>query len=111
MNLVVLTIISLSIIFWSSVSFSNQSAYEDDIQDFDKETGVGCTSKEPVTKKAEYYFICISKKSGDAAWNAALYRGKLACNGKNFSVYFNINPTVPAPINFYGAQVELSCVK
>jgi hypothetical protein len=98
-------------VFWGSSSFSNQSAYEDDIQEFNEETGIGCTSKEPITENAEYYFVCISKRSADAAWNAALYRGKLACSGKNFSVFFNVNPTASAPSNFYGAQVELSCEK
>jgi len=111
MNRIILTIISAAIFFWSSLSFSNQSAYEDDIQDFNKETGIGCTSNKPVSEGAEYYFICLSKRSADAAWNAALYRGKLACNGKNFSVYFNVNPKAPAPSSFYGAQVELSCAK
>ncbi len=111
MNRIALTVISLSAIFYSEISLSNQSAYEDDIQDFNKETGIGCISKNPVTEKAEYYFICISKRSRDAAWNAVLYRGKMACNGKNVSLYFNINPIAPAPDSFYGAQIELSCAK
>ncbi len=111
MKVIVLTSISLLILFWGSPSFPNQSVYEDDIQDFDEKTGIGCTSKEPVTKKAEYYIICISKRSGDAAWNAALYRGKLACKGKNLSIFFNVNPTALTPRGYYGAQVELSCAK
>jgi len=111
MHRIKIKIILLSMLLWSFFSYSNQSAYEDDIQDFNVETGIGCKSNKPITEKATYYFICISKRSGEAAWNAALYRGKLACKGKDFSVFFNLNPTAPAPDKLYGAQVELSCVK
>jgi hypothetical protein len=104
-----LLILKITILLSVSPLLHAQSAYEDDIRDFDKTTGIGCISKEPQTKEAEFYFICKSKRSADAAWNAALYRGKLACKGKNFSVFFNINPTIPVQENIYGAQVELSC--
>ena len=104
-----LLIFKITLLLSISPLLHAQSAYEDDIKDFDATTGIGCISKEPLTEKAEFYFICKSKRSADAPWNAALYRGKLACEGKNFSVFFNVNPTIPVENGVYGAQVELSC--
>lgn len=104
-------LLSSILLLLSSYVLSSQVAYESDIQDFDEKTGVGCRSNKPVSGNAEYYFVCISKVSADAAWNAALYRGKMACKGKDLSVLFNINPTTQAPSGFYGAQVELNCAK
>ncbi|MEQ1836241.1 MAG: hypothetical protein ABL862_07375 [Candidatus Nitrotoga sp.] len=88
-----------------------QSAFEDDIQEYNPVSGIGCISKTPITKNAEFYFVCRSKRSDEYAWNAALYRGKMACGGRNFSVFFNIRPSLPKENGIYGAQVELRCVE
>ena len=84
-------------------------ASSDDIQDYNAENGVGCISKTPVSKSAEFYFVCKSRRSGEHAWSAALYKGKLACNGNNFSVFFNVPASLPKENEIYGAQVELKC--
>lgn len=88
-----------------------QAALEDDIQDYNEISGIGCVSKKPITQDAEFYFVCKSKRSGESAWNAALYKGKLACNGNNFSVFFNLPPSLPVEGSIYSAQVEVRCVK
>ena len=88
-----------------------QPLQQEDVQDFDKKTGIGCISKKPVTDKADYYHICKSKKSGEVAWNAALYRSKIACSSGELSVHFKIPPSLPTENGVYGAQVEVSCGK
>lgn len=84
-------------------------AAPDDIQDYSTERGIGCMSKSPITKQAEFYFVCRSRRSTEHAWSAALYRGKLACNGRNFSVFFNMPASLPNENEIYAAQVELKC--
>jgi hypothetical protein len=86
-----------------------QTVSEDDIKDFDSLTGTGCSQRDPVTKKADFYFVCKSKASGEGAWNAALYRAKLACGKDKFNVFFNIPPSLPKENGIYGAQIEVSC--
>ena len=98
----------LFLIVLSSISQA-QTLTPDDVQDFDKVAGIGCFKKEPVTKKADYYFICKSKKSDDHAWNAALYRSGVACGKDEISVYFNVPPSLPIEGGIYSAQVEVSC--
>lgn len=86
-----------------------QAVHEEDVRDYDESTGIGCVSKKPITERAEYYFVCKSKRSGESAWNAALYRGKLACNGNIFYVFFNLPASSPVEDAIYGAQVEFRC--
>lgn len=88
-----------------------QTLSPEDVQDFDSTTGVGCIAKSPVTDKADFYFVCTSRKSGDRAWNAALYRSKEACGSDELSVYFNVPPSLPTEGDGYGAQVEVGCGK
>lgn len=88
-----------------------QTLSPEDVQDFDSTTGVGCITKSPVTDKADFYFVCTSSNSGDQAWNAALYRGKVACGSDELSVYFNVPPSITTESGFYGAQVEVGCGK
>ncbi|RCU50008.1 hypothetical protein DU002_10320 [Corallincola holothuriorum] len=88
-----------------------QTLAPEDIQEYDSQTGIGCISKEPVTKKADYYHICKSKKSGEVAWNAALYRSKVACSSDEMSVHFNMSPSLPTKDGIHTAQVEVTCGK
>jgi len=84
-------------------------ASSDEIQDYNAESGIGCVSKSPITKQAEFFFICRSRRSSEHAWSAALYRGKLACDGRNIAVFFNVPASLPKEDESYGAQVELRC--
>ena len=88
-----------------------QTLAPEDVQDFDEKTGVGCISKKPITDKADYYHVCRSKKSGEVAWNAALYRSKTACSSDELSVHFKIQPSLQTENGVHGAQVEVSCGK
>lgn len=101
--------ITLIFAFGFSITTNAQTVYEEDIQDFDEASGVGCINKEPVTDSANYYFVCRSRHSGENAWNAALYRGKIACKKDKFSVLFNVPPSLPTENEIYGAQVEIKC--
>ena len=90
--------------------FANaQDLSPEDVQDLDEQTGVGCIEKTPVSEQADYYVICKSSKSGEQAWNAALYRSKIACKQDKFSVYFNVPPSLPIENGIHGAQVEVAC--
>jgi len=82
-----------------------------DVQDYDASSGIGCLSQKPVTKKADYYFICRSKISEEQAWDAAIYRSKVACSSDEISVHFNVSPGVPPENGIFGAQIEVSCGK
>jgi hypothetical protein len=86
-----------------------QAAFQEEIQDYDDKSGIGCNSRPPVTKNAQFHFVCRSRRSGESAWNAALYRGKLACHGANFDVLSNVPPSLPDEGEIYVAQVELKC--
>lgn len=101
---------ALFLILLSPLSYA-QTLTPEDVKDFDEATGVGCIQERPVTKKADYYFICKSSKSGELAWNAALYRSGVACGKDKISVYFNVPPTLPTKNGIYGAQVEVGCSK
>ena len=104
-NLITTTLALLII----SSSASGQTLNPEDVQDFNSETGIGCNSEEPVTEKADFYFVCKSKVSGETAWNAALYRSKVACGKDKFSAFFNVPPSLPTENGIFGAQVEVSC--
>lgn len=86
-----------------------QQVMEAEIQDYVAERGIGCVSKRPMSNNAQFFFVCRSRRSVESAWNAALYRGKLACNGTSFSVLFNVPPGLPKEGDVFVAQVELSC--
>lgn len=88
-----------------------QTLSPEDVQDLHEATGVGCIAKEPVTENADFYFVCRSNKSREHAWNAALYRSKVACGKDKFSVYFNVPPSLPIEGGIHGAQVEVGCGK
>ncbi len=88
-----------------------QPAFEDEVQDDIAKSGIGCISRHPLSKDAQFYFVCRSKRSVESAWNAALYRGKLACSGANFNVFFNVRPDLPKEGEIFVAQVELRCNK
>jgi hypothetical protein len=93
------------------VAEQTQPAFEDDIQEYSDKSGIGCVSKHPVSSAAEFYFVCRSRRSAEAAWSAALYRGKLSCGGANFDLFFNVSPGLPKEGDIYVAQVELKCSK
>jgi hypothetical protein len=86
-----------------------QELSPEDVQDFDEATGLGCIAKDPVTGSADFYYACRSRTSADQAWNAALYRSKMACGGDKFSLYFNVSPSLPLENGIHGAQVEVGC--
>jgi len=92
-----------------SLAAFGQALNPEDVQDFNSESGIGCISRAPVTEKADFYFVCKSKVSSETAWNAALYRSKVACDKEKFSVFFNVPPSLPTENNIFGAQVEVSC--
>ena len=100
----------LSLIFLASIVHA-QTLTPEDVQDFNKTTGIGCMGLKPVTAKADFYFVCKSNKSEDQAWDAALYRSKVACGKDKISVHFNVAPSIPSENGIYGAQVEVSCNK
>ena len=93
----------------ASTSLLAQTLSPEDVEDFNLETGIGCVSKKTITDKADFYFVCKSKKSDEVAWNAALYRSKVACGQDKFSVFFNVPPSLPTENGIAGAQVEVSC--
>ncbi len=88
-----------------------QTLDPEDIREYDEKTGLGCISKKPITEKADFYHICRSKKSGEVAWNAALYLSKVACSTDKLSVHFKLPPSLPTENGIHGAQVEVSCVR
>ena len=88
-----------------------QTLEPEDVAEYSNETGVGCMSKKPVTDEADFYHVCKSKKSGEVAWNAALYLSKVACSSEQLSVHFNVPPSIPTENGIFGAQVEVSCEK
>jgi hypothetical protein len=100
----------LAVLVFATVAQA-QTLSPEDVQDLDKATGVGCIAKDPVTEKADFYFVCWSSKSGEQAWNAALYRSKVACGKDKFSVYFNVPPSLQTEDGIHGAQVEVGCGK
>ena len=100
--------IVLGTVLLSSVAHA-QSLSPEDVQDLDNITGVGCIEKTPVSEQTDYYFICKSRESGGQAWNAALYRSKVACSSDTFSVLFNVPPSLPTENSVFGAQIEVSC--
>ncbi|WP_345552596.1 hypothetical protein [Microbulbifer aestuariivivens] len=96
------------LLFFATVSYA-QTLSPEDVQDFNKTTGVGCTEKKPVSENADYYVVCKSRKSGEQAWNAAMYRSKVECSADEISVLFNLNPALPTENGIHGAQIEVNC--
>jgi hypothetical protein len=93
---------------FTKVSYS-QTVFEEDIQDYDNATGIGCFEKEPITNGANFYIVCKSGRSEEAAWNAVLYKGKIACGVNKLSLFFNVSPTLPENNGIHGAQAEIQC--
>ena len=82
-----------------------------DIQDYNEATQIGCLSKTPVSENADVYFVCKSRQSIEIAWQAAMYRAKVACDAEHINVLFNVSPEVPSENGVFGAQVEVNCGK
>ena len=101
----------ISTFIWLLFCSSSQAQIlsPEDVQDLNEKTGVGCISKDPVTEMADFYFICKSRKSGELAWNAAMYRSKVACSSDQLRVFFNVSPSLPIENGFHGAQIEVGC--
>jgi hypothetical protein len=97
-------------ILFSSIAQA-QALSPEDVQDLNSKTGVGCAEKDPVSENADYYVVCKSRKSAEQAWNAALYRSKIACSSDKLSVLFNVSPSLPKENGVFGARVEVSCDK
>ncbi len=102
-------IIILSTIIFLIFSVSASALTRQDVQDYDETTKIGCFSKQPISDKADVYFICKSRHSKEIAFQAVMYRVKLKCNSDWLNMLFKLPPDVPTETGLYGVQMEASC--
>jgi len=106
MKIVIIPALFIVTVFTSATTFA---LTKKDVQDYNEATKTGCLSKTPVSEKADVYFVCKSLQSTEIAWDAAMYRAKVACDADRINVLFNLPPKVQSESGVFGAQVEVNC--